>query len=90
MMSKTGLALTLLLLTGCAGINWNPGPPPDAILIGEREEIKINAMTNETDNGTEIEKFYCITGFMVCRQYANTKYCSCESGEIHLPAMMGF
>lgn len=81
--------LLILLLSSCAGVDWNQGPPPGSILIGEREQVKINAMTNETAGGTPIEKFYCISGVMVCRQYAGTKFCSCQSGEIVLPGIMG-
>lgn len=82
------LLLSLLLLSGCSGLpTMGNGIPSDAIIMGEREEIKINAMSNRTPAGTHIDRFYCTTGAKVCRQYASTKYCTCEN-ELYIPPIM--
>ena len=84
------LLLTILLLSGCAGIEWNTVVLPEgAITVGPRETVIVNSITDKTDGGTHIEKFYCTTGMMVCEQHAGKKYCSCQR-EIILPSTMRF
>ncbi len=84
------LLLTLMLsLTGCSGFPpMGNGIPADAIIMEAFQEVRVGSMSNKTDNGTHIDRFYCLEGLMVCRQYASQKYCSCESGEIWIPQIM--
>lgn len=73
---------------GCAGfseIDWNPGPPQGSIIMSEGEEININSITNKTNNGTDITKFYCSAGIKKCSVAGSQKSCRCETGPIYLP-----
>ena len=81
----------ILLLSGCAGMNYNSGfLPAGAIVMQEQDQIEVSASTNRTVSGQKLSDFYCDNSYMVCTTYASRKYCTCQTGEIRLPASMGF
>lgn len=60
-----------MLLGGCAS-----EAPRQGIYLG-RGVLRVNHMTNETDNGTPLDEFHCGEALMWCDVFGSTKECRC-------------